>query len=130
MQIADTMGILLRSKAIVVPIMDTVVKNGSLKFLVLLMIASAVAHAAGSEEDRKARQAELDAACEAAREAKLERERVRLVEECVENEQRSDRASCERFYADYGARTNHRGPLFYDLPECEKAHEYRTSYRR
>lgn len=58
------------------------------------------------------------------------RSRDKLVEECVEKEQRFDRASCERFYADYGERTGALEPLFYDLPLCKMAHDYRTRPRR
>ena len=48
---------------------------------------------------------------------------------CVRDEGK-DRAYCERFYADYGAATGNRGPLFYDLPECEAAFDYQNSQRR
>ena len=73
----------------------------------------------------KDEQARLDAACEAAREEKLAPLRAGFIDECVEKEQRPDRAACERFYADYGNQSGNRAPLFYDLPECVKAFEYR-----
>ena len=95
--------------------------------LILTFSALVLADRQGKETD--ARQAELDALCEAARQKKITVERARLVDECVEKKQRSDRAACERFYADYGARSGNRPPLFYDLPECEEAHKFRTSYR-
>jgi hypothetical protein len=88
-----------------------------------LFLAAGVASA--GDDDRAARQAELDAACEAAREAKLAPLRAQYIEECVAKEQRQDRAACERFYADYGSRTGNQGPLFYDLPECVAAHNHR-----
>ena len=101
----------------------------------ILMLACAfasVGYAYESEEERRARQAELDAACEAAREVKLAAVRKQLIEECTEKKEwpREDRASCERYYADYGVTTPHQVGLFYDLPECVKAHDYRSSYRR
>jgi hypothetical protein len=70
-------------------------------------------------------QAKLDAACEAAREKKLAPMRAGFIEECIEKKQRPDRAACERFYADFGNQAGNRAPLFYDLPECVKAFEYR-----
>lgn len=70
-------------------------------------------------------QAKLDAACEAAREQKLAPLRAGFIEECIEKKQRPDRAACERFYADFGNQAGNRAPLFYDLPECVKAFEYR-----
>ncbi len=88
--------------------------------LVLLLAFSAGANDAVDEE-----QARLDAECEAAREARLAPERERHIEECVETGQRPDRASCERFYADYGNQSGNRAPLYMDLPECVKAFEHR-----
>lgn len=70
-------------------------------------------------------QAKLDAACEAVREKKLAPMRAGFIEECIEKKQRPDRAACERFYADFGNQSGNRAPLFYDLPECVKAFEYR-----
>ena len=70
-------------------------------------------------------QAKLDAACEAARENKLAPLRAGFIEECIEKKQRPDRAACERFYADFGNQAGSRAPLFYELPECVTAFEYR-----
>jgi hypothetical protein len=80
--------------------------------------------------DGHAEQEKLDAECEAARELKLAPERAKFIEECVEKKQRSDRAACERFYSDYGARSGNRAPLYYDLPECVRAFEFQRSHRR
>ena len=105
-------------------------KKAMLLLMVLAMVASATGQVGDTEEQRRAKQAELDAVCEVAREKELVPLRAKFVEECVENKQRPDRASCEVFYADYGARTGNRAPLFYDLPECVTAHEYSVSSRR
>ena len=83
-----------------------------------------------SDNDRQATQEKLDAECEAARELRLAPERATFVEECVERKQLSDRAACARFYRDYGAQSGDRAPLYYDLPECVEAFEFRRSYRR
>lgn len=80
--------------------------------------------------DRQALQKKLDSECEAARETKLAPERASHIAECVEKKQKSDRAACERFYSDYGRATEYRLPLYYDLPECVKAFEFRNSYRQ
>lgn len=99
--------------------------------LILACAFASVGYAYESEDERRARQAELDVACEAAREVKLAAVRLQLTEECAEKKwPRQDRESCERYYADYGITTSHEIGLFYDLPECVKAHDYRTSYRR
>ena len=106
-----------------------VVKNACLLLIVLVIVSSNSGLADKSEEERKAKQAELDAACEVARQEKLVLVRAQYVEECIEKKQRPDRESCERFYADYGESSANQVPLFYDLPKCVTAHEYRTSYR-
>ena len=84
----------------------------------------------GGVNDRATRQAHLDAECEAAREHKLAPEREKYIEECVRNKNRDSREACERFYSDYGARSGNRAPLYYDLPECVSAFEFRKSYRQ
>jgi hypothetical protein len=93
------------------------------------MAASSVVLADKLGDERDAKQAEYDAACEAARQTKLVLARAKHVDECVETKMLTDRNSCERFYADYGESSGNRAPLFYDLPECEKAHEYKISHR-
>ncbi len=80
-------------------------------------------------EDRAATQQTLDAACEAARERKLEPERARYAQECVQLKMKDTLEECQRFYSDYGARIGDRAPLYYDLPECVAAFDYRQSYR-
>ncbi|MGD2119888.1 MAG: hypothetical protein PVG66_16135 [Chromatiales bacterium] len=93
--------------------------------LLLVLMESAVA----DEEERYLRQQQLDAACEMAREQKLAPLRQQLVEQCVWQGQ-GDWARCEWYFHDYGAQAGRRAPLFYDLPECVEAFEYRRSYRR
>ena len=97
----------------------------------LSLALSGASYAGESEEERRTKQAELDAACESARHVKLTAVRARLTEECVAKKSpRPDRAACERFYSDYGITTPYQVGLFYDLPECVKAHDYKNSYRR
>lgn len=83
-----------------------------------------------ADRDRDRKQAELDAACEAAREKKLAPMRKQFIDECVEKKEQSDRRSCEVFYADFGAQSGNRAPLFYDLPECVEAFDFQNSQRR
>lgn len=98
-------------------------KFGITVAIMALTIAVTLPSQAGEQSDSE--QAKLDAACEAAREKKLAPLRAGFIEECVEKKQRPDRAACERFYADFGNQSGRRAPLFYDLPECVKAFEYR-----
>ena len=85
------------------------------------VLAALPAHA---DKQRDREQAKLDSACEAARQKNLTPMRAGFIDECVEKKQRPDRASCERFYADFGNQSGNRAPLFYDLPECVEAFEH------
>ena len=105
-------------------------KNAGPLIIALAMFVVAAGDALASDQKRQAEQARLDAACEAARQKQIAIDKAKYIDECVEKEQRPDRAACERFYAGYGERAGDRPALYYDLPECEKAHAFRSSYRQ
>lgn len=92
-------------------------------FILMLLLSNVAAN----EKDRVIKQKELDEACEVVRENKLAPLRQQYVEECVQKKQKKDRVECERFYSDFGAKSGKRAPLFYDLPECVEAFEYRKT---
>ncbi len=69
---------------------------------ITLMLVSISGLPSETQKERAAKQAELDAICEVARQENLTLVRAEYVEECIEKKQRPDRESCERFYADYG----------------------------
>jgi hypothetical protein len=83
-----------------------------------------------SREQDEARQIALDEQCQIAREKILSVERAQYVEECVQGRSRRTREECEHFYADHGAATATRGPLYLDLPECVEAYEFRRDLNR
>jgi len=99
------------------------------QLLVIVALVSAVFNNAEARESREDKQARLDGACEVARQTKLAPMRKGFVEECVSNKELPSRKECETFYADYGNRMGGRAPLFYDLPECETAFDFRQSSR-
>ncbi len=108
---------------------------------VIVCLPMIVVGASRDRAERAAKQVELDENCEAVREARISKERTILIAECVQKKRR-DQAWCTRFYADHGAAGTRigpvphsgcaggRAPLYYDLPECVEAHEFRKSYRR
>ena len=103
------------------------------KFTVVLLLASLsliLATTAAADRNRDAKQAKLDAACEQAREVKLAPMREQFIEDCVKNEEQPNRKACEVFYADFGAQSGNRAPLFFDLPECVEAFDYQNSQRQ
>jgi hypothetical protein len=80
-------------------------------------------------DERAEKQADLDRACESAREQRLAPMRAQFVKECVKEKQFETRKECEAYYADFGGRAGTRAPLFYDLPACVKAFDYAQSAR-
>ena len=83
-----------------------------------------------SRKKREAQQIVLDEKCQVAREKIQNVERAQYVEECVQGRSRRTREECERCYADHGADTATRGPLYLDLPECVEAYELRRNLNR
>lgn len=96
---------------------------------ILLALSCPAPPAAAADDEREARQAELDRACESAREQKLRPLRQQLIEQCVANREFETRLECEQYFADYGAQSGNRAPLYYDLPPCVEAFEYAQSER-
>jgi hypothetical protein len=78
------------------------------------------------EELRRARQAELDQACEAARQAALAPRRQEIYDECLGRADR-DEAACRKDANGYNGNRIGGTPLFYDLPECEEAFDFRRN---
>ena len=107
---------------------NTNLRTSSIILIFLFLIITTVDAVADRKRDQK--QAKLDAVCEQVREKQLAPMRAQFVEECVQNKEQADRKACETFYADFGAQSGRRAPLFYDLPECVEAFEYQNSQRQ
>ena len=98
-------------------------------FLLLLTCSLQPLHAASSKQEWEATKMELDEVCEQAREVRLSADIASGIEECMEKGEKEDRAACERSFAGYGAGSPNTAPLYYDLPECQRAFEHRQSQR-
>lgn len=97
--------------------------------LTLLVSISTICNGLESDDERKHKQAELDYACEEARQIALGPKKLAVYKECI-NKLKKDEEYCLKQGDDYnGARVNG-SPLFYDLPECEVAFKNRSKYRR
>jgi hypothetical protein len=103
--------------------------NALCKTVLIAVLVVVLVPPAPARESREQKQARLDAACEVAREKQLKPMREKFIAECVDKEQLPSLEDCTRFYADYGGRMGNRPPLFYDLPECVTAFDYRQSAR-
>lgn len=93
---------------------------------ILFVFMAAFGNGLAMASEEKGKQAELDAACEAARQAALAPQRAEIYRECIDKFKK-DAAVCEEEAAGYNGNRVGRSPLFYDLPECEAAFENRNS---
>lgn len=100
-----------------------------MKIVISLVLCLLISNPAIAKESREEKQTQLDAKCEVARLKELLPIREKFTQECVANKELPSREECARFYADYGNRMGQRAPLFYDLPECVEAFDYRQSVR-
>lgn len=80
-----------------------------------------------TERERNAKLKKLDQQCEQARQKKLTPIKEKFTQECIDEGKDPD--YCQKRHADYGHRVGKRPPLFYDLPECIEAFEFRKAYR-
>ncbi len=95
--------------------------------LLLTMLTSAFISQVFAEDSLLTQQ-QLDDACETVRLEKLTPIREKYAAQCVAEWDRSQQY-CDRFYSDYGNAGEEAPVLFYDLPESEKAWNYRRRYR-
>lgn len=103
----------------------------SLRLLLVSTLLATTATAAGFEADKQAtlkRQAELDQSCEAAREVKLEPLRQQNFNDCMNADRTTDTAAdCKRQTANYNGNRSGASPMFYDLPACVEAFEFKKA---
>jgi len=97
--------------------------------LTLLLLFPFVVNGIENADDRRKRQAMLDYACEDARQYALAPRKVEIYRECIIKFKKPE-LFCERQADEYDGTRIHGAPLFYDLPECQAAFEYRRRYRR
>ena len=94
--------------------------------VILFVFMAVFGNGLAAASEGQGNQAELDAACEAARQAALAPQRAEIYQECIEKFKK-DAAVCEEEAAGYNGNRVGRSPLFYELPECEAAFENRKS---
>lgn len=95
--------------------------------LMLLVLMPAICNGSNAVGDTQSEQAELDAACEAARQTALAPKRSEIYQECIDKFKKSAEV-CEKEADGYNGNRVGASPLFYDLPECEAAFEYRNKH--
>jgi hypothetical protein len=93
----------------------------------LLVLVSAICHGSETAEDIQNKQTELDAACEAARQTALAPRKSEIYQECIEKFKKSVEV-CEKEAEGFNGNRVGASPLYYDLPECEAAFDYRNKH--
>jgi len=86
-------------------------------------VTAAVAYET-AQDRRQARQAELDRECETARQAALQPKRENIYQECI-NKFKKEEGVCQSEANAYNGYRISGAPLYYDLPECVQAFDYR-----
>jgi len=94
--------------------------------VIFLVFMTTICNGLVTADDRQNKQAELDAACEAARQTALAPKKTEIYQECIDKLKKSVEV-CEQEADGYNGNRAGRTPLFYDLPECEAAFEYRKN---
>jgi hypothetical protein len=96
---------------------------------ILVLLVGLISVTAGycekSEAGLSGKQAELDSKCEEARQVALAPIKQDRFQECLER--KKDELVCKNEAEKYNGGRAGRGPLFYDLPECETAFNYKKS---
>ncbi len=75
----------------------------------------------------KKEQTKLDQACEAARQIALKPRKNEIYQECRQKFKKSESA-CKREASAYNGSRINGAPLFYELPACEKAFDFRKKH--
>ena len=94
--------------------------------VILVVVMTSISNGLATADDRQNQQAELDAACEAARQAALVPKKQEIYQECIDKFKKSAEV-CKQEADGYNGNRVGRSPLFYDLPECEAAFDYRKN---
>ena len=94
--------------------------------VILFVFVATIFHGLATADDRQNKQAELDAACEAARQIALGPKKAEIYQECIDKFKKSAEV-CQGEADGYNGNRVGRTPLFYGLSECETAFEYRKN---
>ncbi|MFM4907620.1 hypothetical protein ACEUCM_01100 [Aeromonas dhakensis] len=99
-----------------------------MKMLVLLLGCALSLPLLAAVEDRDAKQAKLDAACQQAQQQLVEQGKQQRIDACIKAGGKS--AKCQQEFASFGQREGNKRPDLNNLPPCQQADAYRKSYRQ
>ena len=101
----------------------------TVKLISLLTITALLTIASSIVMAKKDTQAELDKACEAARQIKLEPRRKEIYKECREKFKK-EKSVCKKEAKAYNGNRINGAPMFYEIPACVKAFNYRKKQNK
>ncbi|UCM63143.1 hypothetical protein LEO78_07780 [Aeromonas hydrophila] len=99
-----------------------------MKIAILLLGCSLSASLLAAVEDREARQAKLDAACQQAQQQLVEQGKQQRIDACIKAGGKA--AKCQQEFASFGQREGNKRPDLNNLAPCQQADAYRKSYRQ
>lgn len=99
-----------------------------MKMLVLLLGCALSLPLLAAVEDRDAKQAKLDAACQQAQQQLVEQGKQQRINACIKAGGKA--AKCQQEFASFGQREGNKRPDLNNLPPCQQADAYRKSYRQ
>ena len=92
--------------------------------LLLIMVLMALYSSVTMAHSTTTKQAKLDKACESARQKALLPIKKEIYQECL-TKFKKDKSVCQRQADAYNGNRVKGAPMFYELPDCEKAFEFR-----
>lgn len=99
-----------------------------MKMLVLLLGGALSLPLLAAVEDRDAKQAKLDAACQQAQQQLVEQGKQQRIDACIKAGGKA--AKCQQEFASFGQREGNKRPDLNNLAPCQQADAYRRSYRQ
>ncbi|WP_324003357.1 hypothetical protein [Aeromonas hydrophila] len=99
-----------------------------MKIAILLLGCSLSASLLAAVEDRDAKQAKLDAACQQAQQQLVEQGKQQRIDACIKAGGKA--AKCQQEFANFGQREGNKRPDLNNLAPCQQADAYRKSYRQ
>ncbi|EKB29515.1 hypothetical protein [Aeromonas dhakensis] len=99
-----------------------------MKMLVLLLGGALSFPLLAAVEDRDAKQAKLDAACQQAQQQLVEQGKQQRIDACIKAGGKA--AKCQQEFASFGQREGNKRPDLNNLAPCQQADAYRKSYRQ
>ncbi|ENC6660152.1 hypothetical protein ABKY47_004690 [Aeromonas hydrophila] len=99
-----------------------------MKIAILLLGCSLSASLLAAVEDRDAKQAKLDAACQQAQQQLVEQGKQQRIDACIKAGGKA--AKCQQEFVSFGQREGNKRPDLNNLAPCQQADAYRKSYRQ